>query len=68
MEEAFAPFTALESFRSLFTSFENPVIGILTGLVLTAIIQSSSTSVGILQALSATGVVTWQIAIPMIIG
>lgn len=68
MEEAFAPFTALESFRSLFTSFENPIIGILTGLVLTAIIQSSSASVGILQALSATGVVTWQIAIPMIIG
>ncbi|MBR1522895.1 MAG: Na/Pi cotransporter family protein [Lachnospiraceae bacterium] len=68
MEEVFAPLQQSERFRHFFTSFENPFIGILTGLVLTAIIQSSSASVGILQALSATGSVTYAIAVPIIIG
>ena len=68
MEEVFAPLKESEKFQSFFLSFSNPLIGILTGLVLTAIIQSSSASVGILQALSATGSVTYGIAIPIIIG
>ena len=68
MEEVFAPLQHSERFRQFFTSFENPFLGILTGLVLTAIIQSSSASVGILQALSATGSVTYAIAVPIIIG
>ena len=68
MEEVFAPLKSNPKFQEFFTSFSNPLIGILTGLVLTAIIQSSSASVGILQALSATGSVTYGIAIPIIIG
>lgn len=68
MEEVFAPLKDSEAFQKLFTSFSNPILGILTGLILTAVIQSSSASVGILQALSATGSVTYGIAIPIIIG
>ncbi len=68
MEEVFAPLKESEKFRQFFTSFENPFVGILTGLVITAIIQSSSASVGILQALSATGSVTYATAVPIIIG
>lgn len=68
MEEVFEPLRESESFKRLFTSFENPLIGIIIGLVVTAIIQSSSASVGILQALSATGSISYGIAIPIIIG
>ncbi len=68
MENVFAPLKESESFQNLFTSFNNPLLGILIGLVLTAIIQSSSASVGILQAISSTGVVTYGTAIPIIIG
>lgn len=68
MESVFAPLKESETFRSAFTSFSNPFLGILIGLVITAIIQSSSASVGILQALSATGSVTYATAIPIIIG
>ena len=68
MEEVFAPLKESEEFQNFFLSFNNPFIGILTGLVLTALIQSSSASVGILQALSATGSVTYGIAVPIIIG
>lgn len=68
MEGVFAPLKESESFQNLFTSFNNPLPGILIGLVLTAIIQSSSASVGILQAISSTGVVTYGTAIPIIIG
>ncbi len=68
MEEVFKPLRENATFQAFFTSFENPFIGILTGLVLTALIQSSSASVGILQALSATGTVTYATAIPIIIG
>lgn len=68
MEEVFAPLKESEKFRSLFTSFQNPFLGILIGLVITAILQSSSASVGILQALSATGTISYGIAIPIIIG
>ena len=68
MEGVFAPLKESESFQNLFTSFNNPFLGILIGLVLTATIQSSSASVGILQAISSTGVVTYGTAIPIIIG
>ena len=57
-----------ESFQRILTMFENPILGTLAGIVLTAIIQSSSASVGILQALSVTGEVTYGAAIPIIMG
>ena len=56
------------AFQNLFLMFENPVLGVLVGAVLTGIIQSSSASVGILQALSATGAVSYAAAIPIIMG
>lgn len=68
MEQVFSPLKESETFKSMFTSFSNPLIGILIGLIITAIIQSSSASVGILQALSSTGAITWSTAIPIIIG
>lgn len=55
-------------FTQLFTMFENPVLGLLAGAVLTAIIQSSSASVGVLQALAATGSITYGACIPIIMG
>jgi len=55
-------------FQSILTAFENPILGILVGIVLTAIVQSSSASVGILQSLTATGAVTYGAAIPIIMG
>lgn len=68
MEDVFAPLRGNEKFQSLFVSFENPLLGILIGLVITMILQSSSASVGILQALSATGTVSYALAMPIIIG
>ena len=56
------------AFRQMFLAFENPILGVLVGAILTAIIQSSSASVGILQALSATGQVSYGAAIPIIMG
>lgn len=55
-------------FQQMFLMFENPILGMLAGAVLTAIIQSSSASVGILQALSVTGQVSLGAAIPIIMG
>ena len=55
-------------FTDLFLLFTNPILGVVAGAVLTAVIQSSSASVGILQALSATGAVTYTAAIPIIMG
>ena len=55
-------------FVRLFTSLQNPLLGVLAGILVTVAIQSSSASVGILQALSSTGVVTWGSAIPIILG
>ena len=57
-----------ENFVSLMTAFSNPVLGLIVGAVLTAIIQSSSASVGILQALCMTGVINYSTAIPIIMG
>ncbi len=68
MEDVFAPLKESQAFQDAFTSFANPLFGVLVGLVITAIIQSSSASVGILQAISATGSVTYSTAIPIIIG
>ncbi len=58
----------VEAFRNLFIMFKNPILGVVAGAVLTAIIQSSSASVGILQALAATGAVSYGAAIPIIMG
>ena len=57
-----------EGFTSILTMFENPILGVLAGLILTAIVQSSSASVGILQALTVTGGITYGAAIPIIMG
>lgn len=57
-----------ESFRSILVMFENPILGVLAGLILTAIIQSSAASIGILQSLTATGAITFGAAIPIIMG
>ena len=58
----------IPEFQQLFVMFKNPILGVLAGMVLTAIIQSSSASVGILQALSATGQISFGAAIPIIMG
>ena len=57
-----------EAFRNLFVMFKNPILGVLVGAFLTAVIQSSSASVGILQAFAATGAVSYGAAIPIIMG
>ena len=68
MSKSVAGLSEVESFRQMFIMFKNPILGVLVGAILTAIIQSSSASVGILQALSATGQVTYKAAIPIIMG
>ncbi len=57
-----------DALKNIFLLFDNPVLGVIVGTVLTAIIQSSSASVGILQALSTTGMVTFASAIPIVVG
>ena len=58
-----------DAFKSILTVFgNNPLLGVLAGIVLTAIVQSSSASIGILQSLSTTGVITYGMAIPIILG
>ncbi len=68
MSEAVLPLQNEAWFTGLFTRFSNPILGVLVGALVTGIIQSSSASVGILQALSATGVITYGSAIPIIMG
>lgn len=68
MTSAVAPLSEVKAFTNILTMFENPILGMLAGLVLTAIIQSSSASVGILQALCVTGAITYANAIPIIMG
>lgn len=68
MTGAVSGLSDVPAFRDMFLMFENPILGVLVGAVLTAIIQSSSASVGILQALAATGVVSYGAAIPIIMG
>ncbi|MCR5700947.1 MAG: Na/Pi symporter [Lachnospiraceae bacterium] len=68
MEAVFAPLKDSPAFQKAFVSFNNPFIGILVGLVITVLIQSSNASIGILQALSATGSVTYASAFPILVG
>ena len=69
MSDAVDPLKENESFKNILTMFgNNPFLGIMAGLVLTAIVQSSSASVGILQALTMTGVITYGAAIPIVMG
>ncbi len=68
MADAVKPLAASPTFQSVLLKFANPIIGVLVGTIFTAIIQSSSASVGILQAFSLTGVVSYSMAIPIIVG
>ena len=68
MSGAVSGLADIPAFQNLFIMFKNPILGVLVGAVLTGIIQSSSASVGILQALSATGAVSYAAAIPIIMG
>ena len=68
MSDAVSPLKDMPGFADLFTKFQNPLLGVVVGAVLTAVIQSSSASVGILQALSLTGVITYSAAFPIIMG
>ena len=68
MSSSMKPLADMPWFSSLFLHFSNPILGVLAGAALTAIIQSSSASVGILQALALTGSVTYGSAIPIIMG
>ena len=68
MSKSMFPLTNIPQFKNLMVAFSNPVLGLIAGLVITMIIQSSSASVGILQALSLSGGVTWGAAIPIILG
>ena len=68
MGEAGERMSEMPQFQSVLTAFNNPIIGVLVGAVFTGIIQSSAASVGILQALSLTGGITYNMAIPIIMG
>ncbi len=68
MSEAVSGLRDIPEFQNLFVAFTNPVLGVMAGALLTAIIQSSSASVGILQALASTGAVTYGAAVPIIMG
>ena len=68
LTESVEPLSELEAFRNAFASLENPILGIIAGAVITALIQSSSASVGILQAVSTTGLLKFSAAFPIIMG
>lgn len=68
MSGAVKPLANVPEFTGILTSFTNPILGVLAGTVLTAVLQSSSASVGILQAFCATGAVAYRAAIPIIMG
>jgi len=68
MSAAVSGLKDVPAFREMFLMFENPILGVLAGAILTGIIQSSSASVGILQALAVTGQVSFGAAIPIIMG
>lgn len=68
MSTAVEPLADVPEFTNILTMFSNPILGMIAGLVLTAIIQSSSASVGILQALCVTGTLTYATALPIIMG
>ncbi len=68
MESTLLPLSKLPGFRALFMRFDSPLMGILAGALVTAAIQSSSASVGLLQALASTGMVPFSTAVPIIMG
>lgn len=68
MSSAVEPLKDLPEFQSVFTAFSNPLLGVAVGAAVTALLHSSSASMGILQAISTTGVVSFNIAMPLIMG
>lgn len=68
MSDSVSGLASNDTFRSILLAFENPLLGLLAGMVLTAIIQSSSASIGILQSFTATGAITFGNAVPIIMG
>ena len=68
MSGAMAPLKESEAFLNFISAVSNPLIALAVGIVVTAIIQSCSASIGILQALSVTGVISYEVAIPMVLG
>ena len=68
MSDAVSPLKENDAFKSILLTFSNPFLGILAGLILTVIIQSSSASIGILQALTVTGAIPFSAAIPIVMG
>ena len=68
MSDAVSGLAENQTFRSILMMFENPILGLLAGLVLTAIVQSSSAAIGILQSFTATGAITFGNAVPIIMG
>ena len=68
MSDAVSALKDNESFTRILTVFSNPILGVLAGTLLTVIVQSSSASIGILQALSTTGAISFSMAIPIILG
>ena len=68
MSESMSPLADIPEFKNLMIAFSNPILGLIAGIVITMLIQSSSASVGILQALSLSGSITWAAAIPIILG
>ena len=68
MSSAMEPLAESEKFTSILTRFDNPILGVIFGMLFTALLQSSSASVGVLQALSTTGAMTYSMVIPIIMG
>ena len=68
MKDAVSPLAEMEGFSKLLVAFKNPLLSVLFGAVFTGVIQSSAASVGILQALSLTGTISYRMAIPIIMG
>lgn len=68
MSQAVSPLADMPEFATLLVAFKNPILGVIVGAVFTGIIQSSAASVGILQALSLTGTISFGMAIPIIMG
>lgn len=68
MSSSVEPLASVPEFSAILTTFSNPVLGMLAGMFFTAVIQSSSASVGILQALCSTGILSYATALPIIMG
>ena len=68
MAGAMAPLADMPEFRKAMIAFKNPILGFIVGMIITVIVQSSSVSIGILQALTLVGGVSWGVAVPIILG